>query len=70
MQDMGKVLVIGGLFLVIAGLLIIYGNKIGLGLLPGDMSFKKGNFTFYFPLASSIILSIILTIIFNLLFKK
>jgi hypothetical protein len=39
------------------------GNRIGLGRLPGDISWRRGNFGFYFPLMTSIILSVLLTLI-------
>jgi Protein of unknown function (DUF2905) len=62
---MGKLLVVGGLIMVGVGLLIMVGLPIGR--LPGDFSFKRGNFTFYFPLATSIIASILLTLLLALL---
>lgn len=67
MSDFGKILVIFGLILVGAGLVMLYGPKIPwLGKLPGDIAIKRENFTFYFPLASSIAISILLTILFSL----
>jgi hypothetical protein len=59
---MGKTLVLAGLALAGLGLLIMIG--VPLGRLPGDFAVRRGNFSFYFPLATSIILSIILTLIF------
>jgi len=58
----GKTLVLVGLALAGLGLLIMMG--VPLGRLPGDFAVRRGNFSFYFPLATSIILSIILTLIF------
>jgi Protein of unknown function (DUF2905) len=67
MSDFGKILVFFGLVIVGLGLLLLYGPKIPwLGRLPGDITIKRENFTFYFPLASSIIISILLTILFSL----
>jgi hypothetical protein len=67
MTDSGKVLVIFGLILFGLGLVMLYGPKIPwLGKLPGDIAIKRENFTFYFPLASSLVISILLTIIFSL----
>ena len=67
MQDFGKVILIIGIVLVVVGLLLSIGFKIPfLGKLPGDILVKKDNFTFYAPLASSIIICIILTILLNL----
>jgi hypothetical protein len=58
------------LVLVIIGISFILAPKIPfLGKLPGDIFFKKGNFTFYFPIMSSILISIVITIILNLIFR-
>jgi hypothetical protein len=57
---MGKVLVLVGLGIAGLGLLIMLGLPIGR--LPGDFYVRRGNFSFYFPLATSIILSILLTL--------
>jgi hypothetical protein len=61
---MGKALVLIGLAIAGLGLVILLG--VPLFRLPGDFHVKRGNFTFYFPLATSILLSIILTLIFAL----
>ncbi len=67
LSELGKFLVIAGIFMVFAGLALIFLPRIPfLGKLPGDIVISKGNFTFYFPLATSIILSIVLTIIFSI----
>ena len=58
-------MVIGGLIMAGLGLLIMTG--VPIGRLPGDFSFKRGNFTFYFPLATSIIASLLLTLLLTLL---
>lgn len=49
MESMGRVILSIGLFLVVIGLLITFGSKIGIGRLPGDIFFEKGNFKFFFP---------------------
>lgn len=66
----GKLLVIFGVILIAIGIFIHFGEKIGLGKLPGDIYYKKENFSFYFPVVSSIVISIILTIILNIFFRK
>jgi hypothetical protein len=67
MNDFGKILIFFGLVLVAVGLIFLLGPKIPwLGKLPGDITIKKDNFTFYFPLATSIVISILLTILFSL----
>ena len=59
---MGKLLLIVGLVISGIGVLVMLG--VPFGRLPGDFSVKRENFAFYFPLTTSIILSILLTLIF------
>jgi hypothetical protein len=67
MNDFGKILVFLGLVLAGLGLILLYGPQIPwLGKLPGDITIKREHFTFYFPLASCIVISILLTILFSL----
>ncbi|WP_246589324.1 DUF2905 domain-containing protein [Desertibacillus haloalkaliphilus] len=62
---MPKILVTVGIVLIVIGLLWQVGGKyFSLGKLPGDIFIKKGNTTFYFPIVTSIILSIVLSLIF------
>ena len=58
---MGKTLVLVGLGIAALGVLMMLG--LPLGRLPGDFSVRRGNVSFYFPLATSVILSIVLTLI-------
>jgi hypothetical protein len=60
---MGKTLVFIGLGVAALGLVIMLG--VPVGRLPGDIYVKRGSFSFYFPITTSIILSIILTLIFS-----
>jgi Protein of unknown function (DUF2905) len=62
---LGKLLVIIGLVIAGIGLLVMLG--VPVGRLPGDVTVKRGNFTFYFPLATSIVASILLTLLLSLL---
>jgi len=62
---MGKTLVLIGLGIAGLGLLVMLG--VPLGRLPGDFYVRRGSFSFYFPLASSIILSILLTLVLTFL---
>ncbi|MDQ3022663.1 MAG: DUF2905 domain-containing protein [Bacteroidota bacterium] len=65
LQPLGKILIVTGLVIVVIGILFLFSDKIPfLGKLPGDITIKKENFTIYFPLATSIIISIILSLIF------
>ena len=61
---MGKTLVLVGLGIAALGLLMMLG--VPFGRLPGDFQMRRGNFSFYFPLATSIVLSILLTLLFAL----
>jgi hypothetical protein len=66
MDTIGKFfLLIGGVLVLLGGIMVLGGKLFGLGRLPGDIFFQKGNFSFYFPLATCIILSILLTIIMS-----
>jgi len=67
---LGKLLILLGVFIILIGIFLLIGDRIPwLGRLPGDFVIRKKNFTFYFPLATSIIISIILTLLFTL-FRK
>ena len=70
MPSIGKMLIIAGIVLIVLGLAYMYGPKIPwFGKLPGDIAIKRDNFTFYFPIVTSIIISIILSILFSI-FRK
>lgn len=58
-----------GIVLIVAGMIFTLGSRLGIGRLPGDIFIKKGNMTFYFPIVTSIVISIILTLLFNILRK-
>ena len=64
---MGRALIAVGLVIAAVGLLVSLGLPIGR--LPGDITVRRGNFTFYFPLATSIVASILLTVLF-MLFRR
>jgi hypothetical protein len=61
----GRTLLLIGLAIAGAGLLMMLG--LPLGRLPGDFVYRRGNITFYFPLGTSILISLILTLVFTLL---
>jgi len=70
MSDMGKWLIVLGLAIAACGILIILSGKIPwLGKLPGDIYIKREHFSFYFPLATCILISIIISFIFWLIRK-
>jgi uncharacterized protein HemY len=63
MRDLGRLLIIFGAVAVLVGVVLATGNRLNLGRLPGDIAWRRGNFGCYFPLMTSIILSVLLTLI-------
>jgi len=64
MPELGRLLLLVGAVIVVLGLVLTFAGRIPwLGRMPGDIVYRRGNFTFYFPLATSILLSIVLTAI-------
>ena len=61
-------MIIAGVLLIIIGALVLLKDKLplGLGRLPGDMTIERGNFRFYFPLGTCIVISIILTLVLSI----
>lgn len=67
MQGLGKILIIVGIVAILAGIILIWMPRIPFsGKLPGDILVKRENFTFYFPLATSIVISVLLSVILYL----
>lgn len=70
-SSFGKILMVLGIVIfLIGGLMLVAGKVPYVGRLPGDIYIKRENFTFYFPLATGIILSIVLTIVLNLIYRR
>jgi Protein of unknown function (DUF2905) len=71
MQELGKIVMIIGIVLAIAGVLLWkFPGWFGwMGRLPGDVSFQKGNFSFYFPIVTCILISVVLTLL-SWLFRR
>jgi Protein of unknown function (DUF2905) len=63
-MDLRRILIVAGIVLVVLGLLWPYLTRLGLGRLPGDIVIERDNFRFYFPLATSILISVVLTALF------
>lgn len=64
MQEIAKALIIFGVVLIILGLVLSFAHKMPLiGRLPGDIYVEKKNFTFYFPITTSILVSVILSLL-------
>lgn len=60
---------VAGLMLLVAGALIYFGGRGGIGKLPGDIILKKPGYTFYFPLGTSIMVSLLLSLAIYLYYK-
>jgi hypothetical protein len=70
-QAFGRWLFITGLLLVIIGGVMLFIGKIpGFGRLPGDIYYHRGNFSFFFPLATCILISILISILLNLFIRR
>lgn len=65
MAEIGKMLILLGGLLIILGVLLSLGGKLPwLGRLPGDIVIQRDNFTFYFPIVTSLLISIVLSLLF------
>ncbi len=70
MAPIGRILIVTGLVLAGLGVLILLAGKVGwIGRLPGDITIRRGNATFYFPLATCLLVSAVLSLLFWL-FRK
>jgi len=70
-SDVGKVLVALGLLIALAGVvLMLVGRVPWLGRLPGDIHIERGNFSFYVPLATSLLLSVVLTLLLYIVGRR
>ena len=71
MTDLAKLLILLGAALILAGILLLLVGRLHLplGRLPGDILYRGKNTTFYFPLATSILLSVLLTLILYIIGK-
>lgn len=70
MEGLGRLLIIAGAFIMLAGLLFLFWDKIPLlGRLPGDITLNRGGWRIFFPIATSLLLSITLTIVINVAFR-
>ena len=67
--NLAKILMAAGALLFLAGILIVVGARLGLGQLPGDVAWKRGNTSIYFPIVTSIVLSIGLTVVLNIVLR-
>ena len=63
-MNVSRILIVAGVILLLAGLAWPFLARLGLGRLPGDIMVERGNFRFYFPLATSLVISVVLTLLF------
>src|SRR5262249_4789973 len=70
-NDIGKTLIVLGLLIALAGLVLVFVGRVPwIGRLPGDIHVQRGNWSFYFPLGTSILLSLLLTLLFWLFGRR
>jgi hypothetical protein len=69
-EGIGKLLIGGAIVLLVLGGLFLLLGRFGLDRLPGDLVFKRGNLTVYFPIGLMILISIVATIVLNLFFRR
>ena len=71
MSDLGRLLILTGGLILLVGIILTVGGRIPfLGRLPGDFSFTRGNTQVYFPLATTLLISLVLTVLLNLFFRR
>jgi multisubunit Na+/H+ antiporter MnhG subunit len=70
LEGLGKVLIGGALVLLVLGGLFLLLGRLGVDRLPGDLVFRRGNATFYFPIGLMILISVVGTIVLNLVFRR
>ncbi len=69
-SGIGRTLIVVGVLVVLVGIALVAGNRVGLGRLPGDVSFERGNFRVYAPIATCVIVSVVLTVLANLFLRR
>ena len=70
MSQLARTLIIGGCALAGFGLLLLLGDRFGLGRLPGDFLWKRKQTTVYFPIMTSVLVSVVLTVLLNLFLRR
>jgi hypothetical protein len=70
LEGVGKLLIGGAVVLLVLGGVFVLLGRFGLDRLPGDLVFRRGNFTVYFPIGLMILLSIVGTIVLNIVFRR
>ena len=70
LEGVGRLLVAGALVLLVLGTLFLVLGRFGVERLPGDLVFRRGGLTVYFPIGLMILLSVVGTIVLNLVFRR
>jgi len=70
LDGVGKLLIGGAVVLLLLGGLFVLLGRFGIDRLPGDLVFRRGNFTVYFPIGLMILLSVVGTIVLNIVFRR
>ncbi|HEY6714482.1 MAG TPA: DUF2905 domain-containing protein [Rubrobacter sp.] len=70
LEGVGKLLIGGAVVLLVLGGLLFLLGRFGVDRLPGDLVFRRGDFTLYFPIGLMILLSVVVTIVLNILFRR
>jgi hypothetical protein len=69
-ESTGKILLLIGFVLLVSGGLFFVLGRMGVGSLPGDLAFKRGNVRIFIPIGASVLLSIVITLLLNLLIRR
>jgi hypothetical protein len=67
---LGRILLVVGVLVAVAGLVLALGGRLPFGRLPGDFSGSRGSVSFAIPLGTSLVLSVVLTVVINLLIRR
>ncbi len=71
MTDLGRLLIVLGIVIALVGVVLVAAGRLPwVGRLPGDIHLQRGNWTFYFPLGTSIVLSVVLTLVLWLVGRR
>jgi multisubunit Na+/H+ antiporter MnhG subunit len=70
LESVGKLLIGAAVVLIVLGGLFLLLGRLGIDRMPGDLVFRRGNATFYFPIGLMILLSIVGTLVLNILFRR
>jgi hypothetical protein len=70
MTGIGRYLIVAGLAMAAVGVLLVVGERFGLGRLPGDLEWKRKGVSVHFPIMTSLVISVVLTVLLNLFLRR